>query len=100
MKTAFLTIVFVLAASTYVDYIMTYNAIQTGRYAEGNVLTRGFVNHPAIALSIITIMSGVFCVGMESLYKDNKAASWTILGLVFLVKGYVLWHNIYMLRRH
>ena len=97
-KTVFLTIVFTLVASTYIDYSMSYNAIQTGHYAESNPFTKSIVSRPALALPIITITGGGLCYGLEHLYKDNKTAAWVIVGMLTIVKGYVIWHNVKVLR--
>ena len=97
-KTAFLFIVFTLASSTYIDYAMSYDAISSGKYYEANPFVRSFVMKPYIALPVITASNVCICLGLEHLYKENKTVSWILVGMLFLVKGYVIWHNLRVLR--
>ena len=100
MKLLFLSVIFVIMASTYIDYGITYSALQTGRYAEGNPITKWFVNRPYIAIPIITFTNAGFGLVSEGLYKDSKTMAWIVAGLLIILKGYVLWHNIHLLRRY
>jgi len=95
--TIFLLTLFAVVTSTYVDYSMSYNAISTGRYSERNPLTRSFVMRPAIAIPIITLTGGGLAMGLDGLYKHNKTVAWIVVGLLFVAKGYIIWHNIRVL---
>ena len=95
--TIFLLLVFTIVASTYADYSISYNALQTGRFRESNPLTASFVMRPGIAIPIITITGGATAFGLDHLYRSRgtQTVSWVIIGLLFTIKAFVLIHNIH-----
>jgi hypothetical protein len=98
-NTAFMLIVFSVLSLTVVDYGLTSNALATGRYGEANGLVRWYVEKPALAIPIISITNYGGAYALTGLFKDNKTLAWILAGGLFILKGYIVYHNIKVLSK-
>ena len=97
-RQTFRAVAFTLGISTFVDYAVTTNALQTGRFAEGNPLARPFVGKPVLALPIVTGAALALTFGLDALHVQSRTAGWIVAGLLFAVKGYIIYRNVRLLR--
>lgn len=92
-KMLFLTAVFSLVAMTYYDYALSYNAIETGRYAEGNPMAAWMFKDPMVGLSMVTISSAGISLGLVSLHKENSTLAWILTGVIFAAHAFIIYNN-------
>ena len=93
-KMVYLLAVFSLVGMTYYDYALSYNAIETGRYAEGNPLAGWMFKSPAVGISVVTLSSAGLSLGLVSLNKENSTLAWIITGAAFIAHAYIIYRNI------
>ena len=95
----FKVVLFTLAAGTMADYAITTHALSTGMFAEGNKLASWYVGKPAIAVPIILGITAASSAALYGLYKKNKTVAYILAGTLFLVRGYVIYHNLRLIAR-
>ena len=93
-KMVYLLAVFSLVGMTYYDYALSYNAIKTGKYAEGNPLAGWMFKSPGVGLSVVTITSAGISLGLVSLHKENSTLAWILTGVIFVAHAYIIHRNL------
>jgi len=96
---AFKVVLFTLGAGTMVDYAITTYALNTGKFKEGNKLASWYVEKPTLAIPIILGATYLQSKVLESLRRDNKTIAYIIAGMLFIIRGYIIYHNLRLINR-
>lgn len=98
MKTPFIIAVFLVLALNVVDFGLTDMALGSGRYTELNPVARLYLKSPAISIPVVSI--GNYAVGsaLINLHGKSKPWAWVAAGLLIIGHGYVVYHNIRIMK--
>ena len=98
MKTAFIITIFLFSALTVADIAITNDALARPGFREGNPFAAGYIQKPALLLPVFVIGQGAASFSLAELWKSNRTVAWILILGLTAFKGYVIIHNLKVLR--
>ena len=80
-------------AMTWADFSITYYNLEQGR-EELNPIARLYIDKPGLAITFLVLDNLVVSYASHELYKRNKIVAISLIALVTIAKGYILYRNL------
>ena len=85
-------------AMNWIDLGMTYRALKNDSIGESNSFARYLLDRPALAVVFTAASQAAWWFFVDGLYKRNKTLAWIFMGVSVAFRGYILIHNLSVLR--
>ena len=80
-------------AMTWADLAVSYYGLDRG-LEELNPIARFYIDKPGLAIAFIALDNLIVGYASHGLYRRNKIVAISLIALVTIVKGYILYRNL------